>query len=72
MEYIHRNPVRRGLVTRPEEWTWSSYHEYAGVSAVEQEKRCGLAIDREAKAADPRAGSALPLLYNRWLIRRAK
>ncbi len=74
VEYIHQNPVRRGLVTRPEEWTWSSYHEYAGVSAVEQEKRCGLAMDRvrlpadegariwEAKAADPGAGFALPLL----------
>jgi len=24
IEYIHANPVRRGLVTRPEEWKWSS------------------------------------------------
>ncbi len=55
VEYLHRNPVRRGLVTRPEEWTWSSYHEYAGVSAVEQEQRCGLAIDRVRLAADEAA-----------------
>jgi putative transposase len=23
-EYIHANPVRRGLVSRPEDWKWSS------------------------------------------------
>ncbi len=29
LEYIHRNPVTAGLVQRPEEWAWSSYHHYA-------------------------------------------
>jgi putative transposase len=29
VEYIHRNPVRRGLVETPEAWKWSSAHEYA-------------------------------------------
>ncbi len=24
VRYIHENPVRRGLVTRPEDWEWSS------------------------------------------------
>ena len=28
VEYIHLNPVRRGLVARPEDWTWSSAAEY--------------------------------------------
>jgi putative transposase len=46
LEYIHFNPVRRGLVGHPAQWKWSSYHEYAGVSAVEQGRRCGLIIDR--------------------------
>ena len=27
--YIHLNPVRAGLVTRPEAWEWSSYPGYA-------------------------------------------
>ena len=27
--YIHLNPVRVGLVARPEEWSWSSYPGYA-------------------------------------------
>jgi len=25
LRYIHRNPVRRGLVERPEDWKWSSF-----------------------------------------------
>jgi putative transposase len=28
-QYIHRNPVTRGLVTRPEDYRWSSFHHYA-------------------------------------------
>ncbi|HEY6292841.1 MAG TPA: transposase [Terriglobia bacterium] len=46
VEYIHLNPVRRGLVKRPAEWKWSSFAEYSGLGAAEQEKRCGLTIDR--------------------------
>ncbi len=33
LRYIHRNPVRRGLVPRPEQWSWSSFRHY--VSGVE-------------------------------------
>jgi putative transposase len=29
LDYIHRNPVRRGLVARQEDWPWSSYRHYA-------------------------------------------
>jgi len=25
---MHRNPVKRGLVSTPEEWRWSSYRFY--------------------------------------------
>jgi putative transposase len=28
LRYIHRNPVTRGLVSRPEEWRWSSFRHY--------------------------------------------
>jgi putative transposase len=28
LRYIHRNPVKRGLVGRPDEWKWSSYCHY--------------------------------------------
>lgn len=41
LSYIHRNPVRRGLVTNPEEWKWSSDRHYAlremGVLEIESE-----------------------------------
>jgi putative transposase len=30
IEYIHLNPVRRGLCERPEEWIYSSAGDYAG------------------------------------------
>lgn len=29
LRYIHRNPVRRGLCERPEDWEWSSFRHYA-------------------------------------------
>src|SRR5260370_35710966 len=28
LKYMHRNPVTRGLVERPEDWRWSSYRHY--------------------------------------------
>lgn len=41
LRYIHRNPVRRGLVARPEDWEWSSFRHYAtgveGVVEIESE-----------------------------------
>jgi putative transposase len=29
LRYMHRNPVLRGLVLKPEEWLWSSFRHYA-------------------------------------------
>jgi putative transposase len=29
IRYIHRNPVVRGLVEKPEDWAWSSFRHYA-------------------------------------------
>jgi putative transposase len=32
LKYMHRNPVHRGLVARPEDWSWSSFrHDLTGV-----------------------------------------
>ncbi len=28
LKYMHRNPVKRGLVLAPEQWIWSSYNSY--------------------------------------------
>jgi REP element-mobilizing transposase RayT len=46
VEYIHLNPVRRGLVAKPEEWVWSSAAECWGSSPEEQRLRCDLVIER--------------------------
>jgi putative transposase len=41
LRYIHRNPVKRGLVEKPEEWAWSSFRHYAcgevGVVEIESQ-----------------------------------
>ena len=29
LRYMHRNPVKNGLVAEPEDWEWSSYRSYA-------------------------------------------
>ena len=29
LRYMHRNPVARGLVAKPEDWAWSSFRHYA-------------------------------------------
>jgi putative transposase len=34
VEYIHNNPVRRGLVERPEDWYWSSARDWLGETNV--------------------------------------
>jgi putative transposase len=41
IRYIHQNPVKRGLVTSPEQYKWSSYNHYAtglrGVVEIESQ-----------------------------------
>ena len=33
LRYMHRNPVKRGLVLEPGQWAWSSYRHYASGEA---------------------------------------
>jgi putative transposase len=50
LRYIHRNPVKRGLCAKPEDWPWSSFRAWAlgevGVVEVESEM---VAARREAQ-----------------------
>jgi putative transposase len=55
VEYIHLNPLRRGLVKRPEDWKWSSVHEYAFPALPEARHQPPLRIDRVRIPADERA-----------------
>ncbi len=34
IDYIHNNPVRRGLASQPTDWPWSSARFYAGAKGV--------------------------------------
>jgi len=39
LKYMHRNPVKRGMVAKPNDWEWSSFRHYmtglAGVVEIE-------------------------------------
>ena len=52
LRYLHRNPVKRGLVTDAADWKWSSFRHYAfremGVVEIESE---WTARDREQKTS---------------------
>jgi putative transposase len=41
LRYLHRNPVKRGLVKEPADWKWSSFRDYAlreiGIVEIESE-----------------------------------
>ncbi|MBI3411661.1 MAG: transposase [Planctomycetes bacterium] len=51
IDYIHLNPVRRGLCERPEDWEGSSCRWYAG------HRLRTLAIDASSLPQDPRVSS---------------
>ena len=71
LRYIHRNPVKRRLVERPEDWEWSSFRHYvsgvAGVVEIESQwsarKREQLGVttrlvprDENPRPVSPKAG----------------
>jgi putative transposase len=54
LQYIHRNPVRRGLVENPEDWPWSSYRHYAlDEQAIVDVESPWAAYKRKYPSADP-------------------
>jgi putative transposase len=52
LKYLHRNPVTRGLVEKPEDWAWSSFRHYA--TGVEG------AVEIESEWTAFRRGNQLP------------
>ena len=55
LEYIHWNPVKAGLVVRPEDWRWSSVQDFAGNTAGPIVPNHILAVDRMDLPLDQRA-----------------
>jgi putative transposase len=52
LRYMHRNPVQRGLVKKPEDWPWSSFRHYAtGVEGM---------LEIESEWTARRRGNQLP------------
>src|SRR5581483_10075353 len=52
LRYIHRNPVKRGLVATPEDWQWSSFrHHLLGVEGVVEVESQWTARKRESLGA---------------------
>ena len=63
LRYIHRNPVKRGLCERPEQWRWSSYLHYV----TGCEGRVEIESEWTANARDRAAGrlcAAVPLPHS--------
>lgn len=54
LRYIHRNPVARGLVQRPEDWPWSSFRHYvSGMEGIVQIESQWTARKREQAGVVP-------------------
>ena len=54
VKYIHFNPVKAELVQRPEDWKWSSVHDYTGTLEAPTGAGSPVPVDRIVLPADPR------------------
>jgi hypothetical protein len=53
LKYMHRNPVKRGLAAKPEDWQWSSFRHYStGVTGVVEIESWWSAMRRERGTAE--------------------
>ena len=53
VEYIHLSPVKAGWASRPEDWPWSSVHDYTGNVNQRPVTPSGFSVDRVFLPADP-------------------
>jgi putative transposase len=60
LRYIHRNPVKKELCARPEDWEWSSFRHYA----TGQEGIVEIESDWTANKRERAAGRLCPLIYD--------
>ena len=62
--YIHRNPVKRGLVERPEDWAWSSFRHYlTGAESVVEIESPWTGRKREREGTAPQAKLTEPTTW---------
>ena len=53
-ESIHLNPVKAAFVPRPENWKWSSVHDYTGTWRAPAGSGSPIPVDRIIMPADER------------------
>ena len=62
--YIHRNPVKRGLVEKPEDWAWSSFRHYlTGAESVVEIESPWTGRKREREGTVPRVKLTEPTTW---------
>jgi len=59
LDYMHQNPVERGLVARPEDWKWSSALHYS------TGKECGVEIESQWRARKRKQIGLYPIVRRR-------
>jgi putative transposase len=63
LKYLHRDPVTRGLVEKPEDWPWSSYRHYLtgveGTIEIESE-RTAWKREKMGLRSEVRTGPVIP------------
>jgi len=68
LRYMHRNPVKRGLVERPEQWKWSSFRAYCfgepGIVKVNTQEWL-LQVERRPATSFGDDGQSHPLIRKR-------
>ena len=60
LHYLHRNPVKRGLVRDPTQWEWSSFRHYAS------REKGPVEIESEWTAVDRETGGAPRIFLSPW------
>jgi len=65
LRYIHRNPVKRGLVARPEDWRWSSFLQWATGYEGRVEIECPSTALRREQMGMPLRVVRIPTLSQR-------
>jgi putative transposase len=59
LRYMHRNPVKRGLVMQPEQWIWSSFcHYLTGEEGTVELESSWTAARRDRAAAETHVSKA--------------
>ncbi len=76
LRYMHRNPVKRGLVEKPEQWEWSSFRSYLlGETGLVRVKFQEWPIDlkgRPVATFGQAKGETVPLVRGGPLIRKER